>query len=240
MTLMKVALMLLIFIFCSCAQRIKVPINRTISPEAIGSGFEVEYKKTGFSHGVLQFENGEVDNPLLMGKLQEDELYLGVGISRNADIFVKIPKESATLLGLKVQVMGSPSKDRKVGHNLAFTLAMGAERDDFDDVVQIELKSDVQDYSIIHGYRFNDMFMVYEGISLSNFTFSGKISDAPASFSDDQFTYQANNIIGGHAGIEAGGAAFKVRIEYGVQQITWSNTEKKTFSFLGYSLSSTF
>jgi hypothetical protein len=237
---MKVLWLLLILIFTSCAQRIKVPINRTISPEAIGGGFEVEYKKTGFSQGVLQLENGEMDNPLLMSKLQEDELYLGVGVSDNADLFVKIPKESASLVGVKVQLIGDPSKKRSGGHNLAFTLAMGSERDNFDEGLEITLKSDVQDYSIIHGYRLNDTFMVYEGLSFSNFSFSGNIKDAPATFSDDQFTYRAQNILGSHIGIEAGGAAFKVRVEMGFQQIQWSNTERKTFSFLGYSLSSTF
>lgn len=237
---MKVLWLLLILIFSSCAQRIKVPINRTISPEAIGNGFEVEYKKTGFSQGVLQFDNGEMNNPLLMSTLQEDELYLGVGVSNNADLFVKIPKESASLVGLKVQVIGDPSKKRSGGHNLAFTLAMGSERDSFDEGLEIALKSDVQDYSIIHGYRLNDTFMVYEGLSFSNFSFKGNIQDPPASLSGNQFTYRAQNILGSHFGIEAGGVAFKIRIELGFQQIQWSNTERKTFNFLGYSLSSTF
>lgn len=229
-----------IFLFISCAQRIKVPINRTISPEAIGSGFEVEYKKTGFSQGVLQFENGQMDNPLLMSVLQEDELYMAVGISRNADLFVKIPKESSSIVGLKVQVIGNPSKERSEGHNLAFTLGMGSERDTFDEGLDIILKSDVQDYSIIHGYRFNNAFMVYEGVSISNFQFDGKIENAPAGFSGDTFSYRADNILGAHAGIEVGGAAFKLRVELGIQRITWSNTEEKTYNFLGYSLSGTF
>lgn len=239
---MKRLLTLLIFLILtsSCAQRIKVPINRTISPEAIGQGFEVEYKKTGFSQGVLQFDNGEMDNPLLMTTLQEDELYMGIGIARNADLFVKIPAESSSIVGLKVQVIGNPSKDRSEGHNLAFTLGMGSERDTFDEGLDIILKSDVQDYSVIHGYRFNQAFMIYEGVSLSTFEFSGKIENPPSSFNGNEFTYRAQNILGAHAGFEAGTAAFKLRVEFGTQQIQWSNTEKKTFNFLGYSLSSTF
>ena len=239
---MKRSLTLLLFVILttSCAQRIKVPINRTISPEAVGGGFEVEYKKTGFSQGVLQFDNGEMDNPLLMSTLQEDELYMGIGISRNADLFVKIPKESSSIVGLKVQVIGNPSKERSEGHNLAFTLGMGSERDTFEEGLDIILKSDVQDYSIIHGYRFSNAFMIYEGISISNFLFDGKIEDPPSGFSGNTFSYRANNILGAHAGMEIGGAAFKIRVEFGIQQIEWSNTEKKTFNFLGYSLSSTF
>ena len=229
-----------LFFLFSCAQRIKVPINRTISPEAIGGGFDLEYKKTGFSQGVLQFENGEMDNPLLMSVLQEDELYMAVGISKNADLFLKIPKESSSLVGIKVQVIGNSSKERAVGHNLAFTLGMGNERDTFEEGLDIQLKSDVQDYSIIHGYRFSESLMLYEGISLSSFQFDGKIKNAPSGFSGDKFSYNAENILGAHAGLEVGSVAFKLRIELGFQQIQWSNTEKKTFNFLGYSLSSTF
>ena len=229
-----------IFFLISCAQRIKVPINRTMSPEAIGGGFEVEYKKTGFSQGVLQFENGEMDNPLLMSQLQEDELYMGLGISNNADLFLKIPKESSSIVGIKVQVIGDPSKARSTGHNLAFTLGMGNERDSFDEGLSINLKSDVQDYSIIHGYRFNETLMVYEGVSISTFQFDGKINNAPSGFSGDSFSYRANNILGAHAGLEIGSAAFKLRIELGLQRIEWSNTDAQNFRFLGYSLSSTF
>jgi hypothetical protein len=211
-----------------------------MSPEAVGSGMEMELKKTGFSQGVLQFDNGEMDNPLIMSTLQEDELYLGVGISKNTDIFLKIPKESSSIVGIKVQVIGDPSKARSEGHNLAFTLGMGSERDTFEEGFDIVLKSDVQDYSIIHGYRFSPTVMIYEGVSFSNYRFQGTIENAPSSFSGNKFDYSADNILGAHAGLELGPAGFKARIEWAVQQIQWSNTEKKTYNFLGYSISTTF
>ncbi len=227
---------LLIAIFLSsCAQRIKVPINRFLSPEAIGKGAEVEYREVGYSSGVLDFANNNTDNPLLMGKASDTEFYLGLGVAERADIFVRVPEESSSLLGIKVQILGDPAKAAKVGHALAFTLGMGSERDKFNQIFTIDLKSDVTDYSIVHGYRMNPFFMVYEGVSISNYRFAGTVKGATGLNSDD-IDYEAKSIFGAHAGIIMGKSNLKLKLEFATQKIEWTHTDAKLYQHFGLSL----
>lgn len=213
-------------------------MNRFHSPEVIGGGMEIEYRNTGFSVGVLSFANNSTENPLQMGTVQEKEFYSGFGISQMAEIFVKVPEESSSLIGLKVQVLGEPNKALAPGHKLSFTLGMGSERDDFDSTFKISLKSDVTDYSIIHGYRFSPNLMIYEGVSISNYHFQGTISGATG-LDSDEIDYQAKNILGAHLGLILGGETLKLKGEYAVQKIEWSHTESKLFQSFGFTLSMT-
>jgi len=230
---------LLFILISGCAQRIKVPINRLILPESIGGGADLEFKQSGFSEGLLQFTNNDTDNPLLMASTNNQTLYMGFSLGPGADVFLQIPEESSSLVGIKIQLVGAHSKESSAGHKLAITLGMGSERDTFEGDFKIDLKSDVQDYSLIHGYRFNPFFMVYEGISISHYSFEGTIENGSA-LNSDKIEYAARNILGAHLGIAAGGPSFKFKFEFGVQKIKWTNTEEKQFIYTGYALSASF
>ena len=237
---MKLIFSLLILIFSSCAQRIKAPVNRMISPEAIGYGLEMEYKQTGVSEGLLDFTGSRTDNPLKMGQIMNREFLLGLGVAQRADIFIRLPEQSTSLLGVKIQVLGEPTKARSEGHKLAFTLAMGAERDSFEGTYDVKLKSDAQDFSIIHGYRPNSWLLLYDSISLTKYRIQGTIENANPSFSTNEFDYTAENILGLQGGIELGGSSFKLKLELAFQRITWSNTDTKNYTSFGYALSAGF
>lgn len=228
---------LLIFIILNgCAQRIKVPINRFLMPEAIGRGAQFEYRNMGFSSGVLDFSGNSTSNPLLMGKAVDEEFYMGLGISSNADLFVKIPKESSSMLGIKVQLLGEPTKKPSPGHKISFTLAMGNERDEFDQTYKIDLKSEVTDFSFVHGYRPSEYMLIYDGISLSTYHFGGTITGA-AGFDSDEIDYRAKNILGAHIGVMMGGHGINLKIEYATQKIKWSNTDEKLLQSFATALS---
>ena len=229
-------LFLSFLIVSSCAQRIKVPINRFLSPEAIGGGLQVEYQDTGLSSAVIDFAGDSTSNPLEVGTIRNEAFYLGAGLSHDVDLFVKIHKESSSLLGLKVQVLGAPFKESAVGHNLSFSLAAGGETDTFDDDFKISLKSSVTDYSLIHGYRFSPGFTIYEGLSLSNYSFQGDISDQQT-LDSDKIEYSARNILGAHVGFIYGSQSLNLKVEWATQKIEWTNTEEKIFQYLGAALS---
>lgn len=233
---MKYPLILVLILLSSCSQRIKVPINRFLSPEAIGGGAEIEYRDVGFSTGVLDFSDNSTENALSMGTVKEEEFYFGAGISQKVDLFVRVPKESSSLLGIKVQILGAPTKASAAGHNLAFTLGMGSERDEFKETFDIDLKSDVTDYSLIHGYRMSSALMIYDGISLSNYNFEGTIGGNHG-LDSDTLSYQAKNILGAHIGVILGTSSFKLKAEYATQKITWTNTKEKLFQHFGLALS---
>ena len=232
---MKLVFATLLISFFGCAQRIKVPINRMQTPEAIGRGAEISYHDIGWSQGILDFNNNAVDNPLLMSTIKEEELYLGLGISENADLFVRVPKESS-MVGLKVQLIGAPRKAEATGHKLAFTLAMGSERDEFDQVFTIDLKSDVRDYALLHGFRVSPIVMFYDGISLTNFRFQGSVKGT-SGLSSDKIDYSAKNILGAFGGVMFGKHDLNLKLELAAQVIEWENTERKMFQYFGLALS---
>lgn len=222
-----------------CAQRMKVPINRMVSPETIGIGAEVEYRQNTLSEGRLDFTNGDTDNPLLMGAITNRAMNLAFGAVENADFFVTIHQESSSLVGLKMQLVGNDNKARGTGHKLAATLAMGAERDTYGGEYEISLKSDVSDYALIYGYRTSSAVLFYSGISLSNYSFEGVISSS-AGLNSNKIDYEAQNILGWNGGMELGMPSFKLKVEVASQKITWTNTEEKLFYGFAFALTSTF
>ncbi len=229
MEIMKPILIILFTLsLISCAQRIKVPINRMMTPEVIGGGAEIEYQRIGFAQSRLDFTGGRTDNPLgFTSVVANRTLYMAAGVSQNVDLFVKVPQESSSLLGLKVQLLGSPSKTRNNTHQFAFTIAVGSERDSFEGSYEIELKSDVRDFSLIYGYRLNQLFIAYSSISLSNYHFQGDVKDGGGVLIDDEIDYEAQNILGAQAGFEFGGETFSLKLELAAQKIKWTNTEEE-------------
>lgn len=225
---MKLSLFFTLFIVVSCTQRLKVPINRMASPEVIGGGAELEFQRIGFSQARLDFNGGRTDNPLKMtGVVSNRVLHMAAGVSQNVDVFVKVPQESSSLLGIKVQLVGTSSKFRNNTHQFAFTLATGSERDSFEGPFEIDLKSDVKDYSLIYGYRFNEYFLAYTSVSLSDYKFRGDIKDSGGTLLDDSINYRAQNILGAQAGVDFGFPGFSLKYEFAIQKIRWTNSEEK-------------
>ena len=229
------AYLVLFLLLSSCAQRIKVPINRMISPEAIGKGAKVEVREMGFSSGILDFSDNSTANALVMGTSNDKEFYLAVGIAQRADLFVRVPEESSSLIGLKVQVLGQSLKANSAGHSLSFSLGMGSERDKFEQTFSIDLKSDVTDFSLIHGYRMGPSVLLYDGISVSHYTFDGTISGTTG-LSSNEISYAAKNILGAHVGAIFGGSGMQLKLELATQKIEWSNTDEKIFTHFGMAL----
>ena len=232
---------LIVGAFLSCSQRLKIPINRMISPEVIGGGADIELQRVGFSTAQLSFLGGETDNPLnITGAVDNRSVYFAGGVSQNVDVFIKIPQESSSLLGLKVQVLGVPSKIRNSGHQIAFTIAIGSERDSFEGSQELDVKSDVKDYSIIYGYRASPYLLGYASLSLSDYSFSGKIKKSSVVLLDNKIDYRAQNTLGGQLGIELGGESFALKLELAGQRVHWTNTEAQFLYSTGLALRSTF
>ena len=208
-----------------------------ISPEVIGGGAAIEFQRIGFSEAKLDFKNGRTDNPLILaGVVNNRTLYMAAGVSPTVDVFVKVPQESSSLLGIKVQLLGAGSKFRNISHQFAFTFAIGSERDSFEGPFEIELKSDVRDYSVIYGYRLNQYLLGYASLSLSDYSFRGDVKDGGGVLVDDSIDYQAQNVLGAQLGIELGFPSFSLKYEFAIQSIEWSRSEKEVFYSNGLSI----
>jgi hypothetical protein len=213
-------------------------MNRMMSPETIGTGMEVEYDHVGFSTGTLSFENADTNNPLLMSTVTERSLHVGLGLVERMDVFIEVPKESSSRVGGKIMLLGEPEKKRANGHKLALVLAMGTSTDTYELEYEINMTSSLQDYGIIHGYRFNENFLIYEGLSVTSYDFEGDIVNGTG-LNSSTIQYAARNILGGNLGMVIGPPSLKIKAEVAVQRITWTNTDTKLFYSMGYALTAT-
>jgi hypothetical protein len=207
------------------------------SPEAVGGGVGLSFRQEGLSLGGLDFSDGDVDNPLVMSGTDGRGLVLDMGVGQMTDLYWRMPNESAGILGLKIQLIGDPLKKASTGHKLAISFGKGVERDSFDEGgYSIDLKVDMQDYAIIHGYRINKDVLLYDSFSLMNYSFEGDIKSAPQVLSGSTINYDANNTMGFHAGMILGTVPFSFTVEFGVQRISWTSSESATFYSFGYAL----
>lgn len=234
----SITILFFLITLTSCAQRIRVPINRFETPETIGGGMEIEYRSQNFSTGKLSFENDQTNNPLQVGDKKEEEVKLALGISK-FDLFLRVPDGSSTLIGLKIQLMGEPKFAQSLGHKLALTLATGSERDNFNQGYSMKLLVDTQDYAIIHGYRFSPNLLVYEGLSVTNYSFEGKIKNQ-GTLASSNTSYKANSILGLNVGVELSSLPFTFKLEYAAQKIKWDHTKDRFSHGLGFSLGAVF
>lgn len=227
---------ILIFV-SSCAQRMKIPINRMQSPEVIGGGVGLSIRQEGLSIGGLDFGDGDTDNPLVMSSTDGRGMVLDMGVGEMTDLYWRMPNESAGILGLKIQLMGDSLKKGSTGHKMAIAFGKGVERDVYDDSgYKIGLNVDMQDYALIHGYRFSQDLMFYDSFSLMNYEFEGDIKETPQTLSGSSINYNAHSTMGLHLGLIIGTLPFNFMIEFGMQRVSWTNTESATFYSFGYAL----
>ena len=233
----RLYILLFIIFSTSCAQRLKVPINRMTSPEVVGRGMEVQVDQVGFSNGILNLAEGK-NSPLIMSTVSERALHLGIGIAEKLDVFINIPKESSSRFGIKIQLLGGSEKSRSSGHKLAMILATGNSTDLYTVDYKINISADLKDYALVHGYRFNENVLIYESVSITNYEFNGNIIGA-SDLNYNLINYKANNTLGVAVGVSLGPPSLKFKGELAYQRIEWSNTVAKNSFSLGYSLTAT-
>lgn len=231
----------LLIILCSCAKRIKVPINRFETSESLGSGGEIELRQGTHSHGQLDLSDGDLDNPLEMGTSKGQGLGLTAALGESLDLMWRVPHEAPTIIGAKVQVLGSPEKSAGSGNTLSIAFGMGADRDTFDGEPSIKMKYDIQDYMILHGYRLTPNFTIYDGLSISTYEFEGELSSEDDEDLDGEtLEYTAENIIGFWVGGMYTNHPIKAKFEIALQKIEWDYTESKMFYAFGYTFGMVF
>jgi len=81
--------------------------------------------------------------------------------------------------------------------------------------------------------------LVYEGVSLTQYSFEGKIKKAKDLVSDS-LSYRANNTLGLNIGAELSSLPFTLKLEYAAQRIKWSHTNDKLYHGFGLALGAVF
>lgn len=252
-TVIKAASLLSLLFLISCAQiELKTPSSRFMSPETSG-------KSLDYGLQLMQQSGVEAKVNIVANELDKVDLsntasplaYSGyVGILEKLDLIYYNYIDSASLLGVKYQILGDSRANAKEGNqSLAVTLGGGGQsktttsQDLFDeDVDKTELEQNLVDASIIYGYRAKDNILVYSSFHVSNHSAKLKIiANNDAALDGQTETYQTSNL-----GLSVGGMLysskkdFHIAIEASAQRVNWTHTDEKTFGFISGAIGSDF
>ncbi|MCT4643295.1 MAG: hypothetical protein N4A33_13470 [Bacteriovoracaceae bacterium] len=232
----KVFVFLVCIFLVGCAQRMKLPINRGVSPEVIGVGAGLSMGSSGVAHSSLDIDSttNDLSGSVSTSVVRESGYDIQLGVARQFEAFAKFMSETPTLYGVKVQFWGLPKKEKQAGHKMTFTFASGSSTDQYDDSgIEIELASKVQDYSFIYGYRFDEKHLVYSSLSITDYRFKGKIKNPPLAFTTSRFSYTAKSIKTLAVGSFHDFSVIGMNLEVALQKLKFTNSSEKTnFSFL--------
>lgn len=252
-TVTKAASLLSLLFLISCAQiELKTPSSRFMSPETSG-------KALNYGLQLIQQSGVEAKINIVANELDKVDLsnsaspltYSGyVGVLDKLDIIYYNYIDSASLLGVKYQILGESKANAKQGNqSLALTLGGGGQsktttsQDLFDEEVdKTELEQNLVDASIIYGYRTTDNILVYSSLHISNHSAKLKIISNNDSALDGQTeTYKTSNL-----GLSLGSMIYNKKknvhlsIEASAQRVNWTHTDEKTFGFISGAIGSDF
>jgi hypothetical protein len=249
----KIFLITLVILSTSCSHRIKVhtPSARFMSPEASGKtlGGEFQIMQQSGTEGVIYVNNNEIDNPMQLSNTASPiSMSLNVGIMEKFDVLYYNYSKSATMLGLKYQILGKSRREAQAGNqSLAVTVGVGGQNettrseseDLFSsdiDIKETEVTRSLSDLSLIYGYRLHKTVLAYSSFHVTRHTLEAKITSNDTNLNGKTID-QATTNYGLALGLALySGDAFKLNLEASAQRTDWTKNDPTTFGFFSAAL----
>lgn len=236
---MKETLIFIVFIFLlGCAQRLKTPISKGISPEVRGNGYKLSLNRAAILESKFKLDSSDD----LSSTLSSDVEYLNeykfeFAIGRQFEFYSNLVNEVGLMFGFKLQVWGLPYSEKNVGHKLSLAFNTGGSADEFQqDGLKLDLESSVTEFSVIHGYRFSDSLLIYESFTVSEYEFNGIVSNPPITFTKRDFNYKSSNTQTLTLGSIFNFLNFDALLELSYQRYRWNSSDYKSVSAVSYGL----
>lgn len=233
---MKLLLLLSLLFLVSCATKYIVPGNRFITPETQGGAFrgQFEFQITSANQMTIDTSNGDVQNGVLYEDIPRVGYLLSNSFFDSFDLFWSHVGSANSMIGAKVQILGSPRSSPGAGHKLAIAAAVGGNEHETDDeAVEFELGG--QEFMLLYGYRINVNILPYINLSRAKYNFEGVIrtSDPVLNGLTPKFETTVLSLSGG---VELTYESFFAKLEGTYQQLETTDTKEKNRFILGYSL----
>lgn len=235
-------LIVLALTLCSCAQRLKTPLSRGISPEVRGSGYKLTFNKAAILESKLKLDsNDDLSSTLSSAVEYINDYRAEFAFGRQFEFVSSLANEVGLMFGFKVQLWGLPFSERNIGHKLSFAFNVGGSADEFSqDGLDLDLESSVMDFSLIHGFRFSENFLFYESFSISEYKLDGSIANPPITFTKRRFVYQSSNTQTLAVGVMGGYQNLEASLELTFQRYRWDGRNYDSSTAISYGLGYTF
>lgn len=235
---MKLCLRILPLLFLvSCATKYILPGNRFITPETQGGLFESQFEvqQTSATRLNIDGSSGSLDDGVIYNKSKRTGYLFSTSLLDMVDFYWSHAGSANSMLGAKVQLLGGSRLSKSAGHKFALSAAFGGNEHELSGDPKIKFKLAGNDVALIHGYRFNEFFMIYDSLSYSRYKFDGKVSSSNPTFNGGRPGY-ATKLYGAHLGTELSFGPLFGKLEYGYQMIDTNSTKKRMASVFGYSV----
>lgn len=228
---MKIILIPLLFLLSSCATKYLIPGNRFITPETQGGAFRGQFEviKPSATKAQVNFRNGSVDDGVLYERLNPFGFIFANSFFENVDFVWTHTGGGNSLMGGKVQFLGTSKSAGGDGHKVSIAALFGGNEHETDSK-SIEFELTGKEYLILYGYRFSPLVLTYSSFSYAEYGFEGKLrpSGLKPSF---QSRSQALN-----AGVELNYNSLFAKLEATYQQLLTTGTKEKDNFMYGYSV----
>ncbi len=208
-----------------------------MTPESQGGFLESQFEvQQSSATGVnIDGSSGSLDDGLIYRSDKRASYLFSTSLIDMVDFYWSHTGSANSLLGAKIQFFGGSRISKSAGHKLAFTAAAGGNEHELKGDPKIEFKLAGSDFSLIHGYRFNEFFLLYDSLSYSRYKFDGKVSSSNPLFNGTKPGY-ASTLVGAYIGTELSFGPFFGKLECGYQMIKSQSTKNRMASLIGYSL----
>jgi hypothetical protein len=214
-----------------CATKIRVPLNRMISPESVGGAMNPE-----FEFGQQGQANGKIDTsasspyPIKVSEQRASSYFFGLSFFESLDFTWNHTASAPSLVGVRWQFLGNSLRSAGAGHSMAMTAAFGGNEHEVEGSPKLEFDISAYDVSLIHGYWITPWWQVFESLAYTSYSIEGKLSGTPSGEISD-----SNKQLTAAAGTAVVMAPFKVKTELAYSQLDWSDSKDE--SFLSWALS---
>jgi hypothetical protein len=226
-----------LFLLTSCATKYILPGNRFITPESQGKMFESQFElqQTSATQANIDISNGSVKNPLIYTDTKKTGFLFSTSVLDSMDFYWSNTGTGNSMFGAKLQFLGESRIAKAAGHKLAATFGIGGNDHHLDGNPGVDFTLGGTDFSLIHGYRFNEFFMLYDALAYSKYQFSGTLTSNNSTLNGLKPSF-SNKIIAAFLGAEVSYSAFFAKLEFGYQTLDSSYTKKRNATVLGYSV----
>lgn len=233
---------MLIFLMYGCAQRLKTPLFRGISPEVRGVGHKFSLNKSAILESKLKLDSSfDLDSSLSSDVEYINEYKMDFAFGRQFEFFTSLANEVGLMFGFKVQIWGLPFNEKNIGHKFSFAFNTGGSADEFtQDGLDLDLESSVVDFYLIHGFRFSENWLIYESFSVSEYKLEGEIANPPITFSSRDFIYKSSNTHTLAVGLIGSYQQFEALLELTYQRYRWDGSNYESSTAISYGAGYTF
>lgn len=233
---MRYVLLVFLYLLSGCATKYLVPGNRFITPETQGGAFrgQIELQQASATQATIDTEQGTVTEGVKYSEVDRFGFLFSNSLFDSFDLIWSHTGGSTSMLGGKLQFLGSPRTGNGAGYKLSAAALFGGNEHETDDKsVEFELAG--KEVLILYGYRVNQFVLPYSSFSYASYDFSGKIKSKDPVLNGLRPETNTKTM-GLSAGLEITLDSFFGKLEATYQQLSTTDTKERSELLLGYSL----